>query len=194
MKTILIVVVVIIAIGGGYFYISNQSEEIFSLGLPVKEEDVVYGYVGIWPYGVVNDLKPKGHSGIDFDTAVGAPVFAAEGGVVSNVSGSTQEDFKTITIRHNDNFSTFYTGTISDISISKGDSIKKGQQIGKLSLFKEGAAYGAEVHFHFELHDRVKRVEVCPYDFMGDKEKKVLERIHEKSVYNEKSIFSKICN
>ena len=88
------------------------------------------------------------HDGLDMVT-VGVktpPVYAAEDGkVVYAASGSGYQ--KHVIILHPNGYSTLY-GHMSAITVSKGQTVKKGQQVGNVG--NGDGKYG--YHLHFRVH------------------------------------------
>lgn len=78
------------------------------------------------------------NDGIDIAAPAGASVKAASGGTVAAVTRDTKGQ-PIVVIRHEDTLMTVYTG-LSDLSVSKGDSVSAGQTIGQ-------AGNSGEVHF-----------------------------------------------
>ncbi|MFV2052479.1 LysM peptidoglycan-binding domain-containing protein [Aliiroseovarius sp. YM-037] len=70
------------------------------------------------------------NSGIDIAASAGSAVKAAEAGTVAAITQNTDE-VPVLVIRHADNLLTVYAN-ISDITVSKGDSVSRGQQFAKV--------------------------------------------------------------
>lgn len=91
------------------------------------------------------------NEGIDFETAAGAAVTAAENGEVALVSPSLDRDGKLLLIRHADELITVYTD-IDDIPLKKGDKVRRGQKVGVV-------ANRDKPRFHFEVRRGVEPVD-----------------------------------
>lgn len=89
---------------------------------------------------------PTRNDGVDFAAPAGSPVVAAAGGEVALVSQSLSGLGTIVLIRHPDEYLTVY-GRIADVTVTKGDPVKRGQQIGVVS----GAGAPAEPRMHFEV-------------------------------------------
>jgi murein DD-endopeptidase MepM/ murein hydrolase activator NlpD len=86
-----------------------------------------------------------GHRGIDIPAPAGTPVAAADGGTViyAGFSGSYGNHVR---VRHSNGYVTLYAH-FSSISVSRGDSVFQGQELGKVG--STGRSTGN--HLHFEI-------------------------------------------
>ncbi|WGI23462.1 peptidoglycan DD-metalloendopeptidase family protein [Amylibacter sp. IMCC11727] len=98
--------------------------------------------------------KPGGNEGLDIAAAKGTSVKAAENGEVALVS-SAGGNTKIVLIRHPDNLYTVYSN-VSDVAVSKGQSVSRGQSIGKV-------AGGSPAFLHFEIRRGTESVNPEPY-------------------------------
>jgi murein DD-endopeptidase MepM/ murein hydrolase activator NlpD len=90
------------------------------------------------------------HNGVDFRASVGTPVFAALTGVVMDVNfGAVQncQYGKWVLIKHPNGLATLY-GHLSDISVTKGQSVSTGQVIG----YSGSTGYATGPHLHLGLY------------------------------------------
>lgn len=87
----------------------------------------------------------KYHSGIDIGAAYGTAVSAANGGTVT-LAGWNGGYGNCIVVDHGGGLATLY-GHLSSISVSRGATVSKGQQIGKVG--STGVSTGP--HLHFEV-------------------------------------------
>jgi murein DD-endopeptidase MepM/ murein hydrolase activator NlpD len=103
----------------------------------------------VWPAGnhslSGNDYW-SGHLGIDIAAGEGAPVYAADSGVVVFAGWATGGYGNMIMIDHGNGYQTLY-GHLSQVSISCGRSVGQGQTIGYAG--STGNSTGA--HLHFEV-------------------------------------------
>jgi len=91
------------------------------------------------------------NEGIDFETAAGAVVTAAEAGEVALVSPSLDRDGKLLLIRHADELITVYTD-IDQVPLKKGDKVRRGQKVGVV-------ANKDKPRMHFEVRRGVEPVD-----------------------------------
>ena len=85
------------------------------------------------------------HQGVDIDADYGDDVFSADGGVVS-FAGTLGTYGNLIEIDHQNGYKTRYAH-LSSINVSKGDTLTKGEFIGKVGA--TGRVTGP--HLHFEV-------------------------------------------
>ena len=91
----------------------------------------------------------KGHNGVDFRAENGTPVQSTEAGIVQGVgdtdTGCRRASYgKWILVKHENNLSTLYAH-LSAISVSQGQTIKRGERIGLSG--QSGYATGPHLHF-----------------------------------------------
>ncbi|NLA82845.1 MAG: M23 family metallopeptidase [Clostridiaceae bacterium] len=86
------------------------------------------------------------HNGIDINASVGAAIVAADGGNVA-VAGYNSGYGNYIMIYHSNGSATLYAH-LSSMSVSKGDTVSKGQVIGGAG----STGYSTGPHLHFEIH------------------------------------------
>ena len=103
------------------------------------------------------------HNGVDIAAEEGTPVCAAAPGVVY----TTYEDDglgTTVVIRHDNGYVTMYSSLDSDVTVSAGDTVELGQQIGYVgsSALLE-TAIGDHVHFCVTQND----ASIDPSDFFA---------------------------
>lgn len=87
---------------------------------------------------------PGGNDGVDFAAPAGTPVVAAADGEVALVSQSLGGLGTIVLLRHPGELLTVY-GRIDNVSVAKGETVRRGQRIGIVS----GA--GDEPRLHFEV-------------------------------------------
>lgn len=98
--------------------------------------------------------KAGGNEGLDIAADKGTAVQAAESGEVALVS-SAGGNSKIVLLRHPDNLYTVYSN-LSDVSVSKGQTVSRGQSIGKV-------AGGSPGFVHFEIRRGTESVDPTPY-------------------------------
>lgn len=133
---------------------------VFPLGTPwvsVTELDTGYcpvvpgfGWTGglSWPVSgrTINENRGfrLGHSGIDINSPLGSPVFAAQSGVVVWAGWSTWGFGNLVVIAHGGTWHTYYAH-LSEVYVSCGQSVGAGKTIGASG--QTGAASWPHVHF-----------------------------------------------
>ncbi len=98
--------------------------------------------------------KTGGNEGIDIAASAGAAVKAAEDGVVALISKSVGSN-TIVLLRHADNIYTVYAN-VSDVKLSKGQKIKRGQRLGAVSK-------GSPSYLHFEVRRGTQSVDPAPF-------------------------------
>lgn len=106
----------------------------------------------------------QAHSGIDFVTDGQADVLACSDGTVVEVITDNILDGNTVVIDHGNDLKSYYKSLAADIAVKEGDTVEKGQVIGKTSTsgyseFKTGE------HVHFEM--TLKGEYVDPNGYFG---------------------------
>jgi len=117
------------------------------LAMPVSGGSVLRGYDP--------DGGAKRNEGIDFAAASGAPVRAASDGEVALISESLGGLGTIVLIRHDGNMMTVY-GRVTGVTLSKGDTVSRGQQIGVV-------ADGDPANLHFEVRRGTDSVDPGPF-------------------------------
>ena len=88
------------------------------------------------------------HQGIDFSAVEGQDVKAVYDGVISKVE-STMMYGTIVYLKVSDELTVVFKGLASTIQLKEGDSVKKGQIIGKVTSFLAEKAEG--IHLHLEV-------------------------------------------
>lgn len=94
------------------------------------------------------------NEGIGIAADAGSPVRAAADGTVAAITRDT-EQVPILVIRHADNLLTVYAG-VDDLTIKKGDSVKRGQQIAVVRA-------GSPSFLHFEVRKGLDSVDPMPF-------------------------------
>ncbi len=103
------------------------------------------------------------HDGIDIAAEAGTTVCAAADGTVYTVYDDDTMG-KTVVVRHEDGYTTYYSCLADEVSVKPGDVVKMGQAIGTVgetALLE--AAIGHHLHFSVTLND----ISVNPTDFFA---------------------------
>lgn len=90
------------------------------------------------------------HTGLDMAAEVGTAVVACLDGTVDEIVIDDKLDGTTVTIQHENGLKTVYSYIDVKEGLKKGDSVKRGEQIGTVSE-PEGAEFKQEAHLHFEV-------------------------------------------
>jgi murein DD-endopeptidase MepM/ murein hydrolase activator NlpD/flagellum-specific peptidoglycan hydrolase FlgJ len=110
----------------------------------------------------------EGHGAVDIGTPVGTPVYAADGGKVLRANGTDDPNGygNFVEIAHKDGYVTRY-GHLSAFDVSPGDTVKKGDPIGKSGGAKgaPGSGRSSGPHLHFEVRKNGQKVD--PQMFLG---------------------------
>lgn len=94
------------------------------------------------------------NEGIDIAGSPGEAVSAAESGTVAAIT-QDQDQVPILVLRHSDGLLTVYAN-VADISVAKGQSVKRGQKIARLRS-------GDEAYVHFEVRDGFDSVDPSTY-------------------------------
>lgn len=103
---------------------------------------------------IVRDYKKGKNDGIDIAAASGTAVRAAASGTVAAIT-TDADQVPILLIKHADNLLTVYAN-LDAISVKKGDSVKRGQSIGKIRTGKSN-------YVHFEVRKGFDAVDPTPY-------------------------------
>lgn len=101
---------------------------------------------------------PDRNDGVDFATKAGDPVRAAGDGTVALISESLGGLGTIILIRHDNDYLTVY-GRVADVTVAKGDRIKKGQVIAKVA----DLAPPQGPSLHYEVRRGAESIDPAPY-------------------------------
>ncbi|MDW4496859.1 peptidoglycan DD-metalloendopeptidase family protein [Sulfitobacter sp. D35] len=103
---------------------------------------------------IIREYSKGRNEGIDIKGNAGAPVKAAEGGTVAAITESA-DGVPIIVVRHDANLLTVYAN-VDGVSVKKGDSVSRGQNIAKLRP-------GGDAYVHFEVRKGFDSVDPLPY-------------------------------
>ncbi|MCV6585870.1 MAG: LysM peptidoglycan-binding domain-containing M23 family metallopeptidase [Marinibacterium sp.] len=103
---------------------------------------------------IIRDYAKGRNEGIDISAAPGTPVGAAESGTVAAIT-TDADKVPIVVVRHPDNLLTVYAN-VDKITVSKGDSVKRGQKIGQLRS-------GPDAYVHFEVRKGFESVDPTQY-------------------------------
>lgn len=138
----------VISVVDGTEEVDSGGVVIFSL--PVKDAKILKEYAEDHLLEDKTTGDWKTHQAIDFEGAEGTPVLAVFDGTIEKVEESMMDGL-CITIDHGSNLKTVYKCLASETSVKKGDKVKTGQEIGKISTNLTEKADGP--HLHFELYN-----------------------------------------
>ncbi len=164
--------------------------------LPISPlESMTTGQV-IWPFGVQGGGHPNGHPGIDFQTVIGASVFAAATARLARIEDDfTDGAAQKLLMFETPGYQIVYIGSMVNITVAPGDFVNRGQKIAELSRFGAGAAtYG---FLHWGINPRSSDqfgTNFCPYDALSSEGQRQLEALFARSTYFLQDRFPLICN
>lgn len=125
--------------------------------------------------GWQSNYSHKGELSLDFKMKTGTPIYAAREGIVTEVKedsdrGGLKDEFLNegnfVVIRHSDNSSAGYWHLqYNGALVSLGDSIKKGQLIGRSG----NTGYSAFPHLHFWVYSTPDNFKTIPTRFVTKK-------------------------
>ena len=125
---------------------------------PVRRPDPTEPKVAFNPPVIGVIVKPYSETpgtgqnlGIDYQTAVGAPVWAAAGGQVAAVTENSGANGKIIVVRHEHGMLSVYVN-VSDLAVKKGDTVKQGDQLGTV-------AAATPPILHFEIRNGFESID-----------------------------------
>lgn len=100
----------------------------------------------------------KFHSGVDFSSTKGAPVFATGDGVIIKIRHSRRGYGNSIEIDHGYGYKTFYAH-LSKILVKRGQKVKRGETIGLVGNTGKSTA----PHLHYEIIKNNRKVNPIYY-------------------------------
>ena len=107
------------------------------------------------------------HLGMDFKAVANSDVYAVLDGTVSEVYDDYLEG-KVVVISHANNFKSVYGSLGEDVEVEVGDTVKKGDVVGKVSSSSAGELNTGN-HLHFELLENDVEVDPAGYLNLQDK-------------------------
>ena len=139
----------------------NQTPTTIAMGLPIMNATIAKSYsdTNLQYNATLNQYEA--HLGMDFIASAGSKVYSVLDGKVSEV-GNNYLQGNYVIVTHNNGLKSVYSSLDENISVKKGDSIKKGDIIGSVGVsayaeLEEGS------HLHFELFDNDKRIDPAGY-------------------------------
>lgn len=113
---------------------------------PVPREAYISSGFGMGKDPFSGEIKP--HNGVDFSYEEGTPVMASAFGAVL-FCGKDKSYGNVVRISHGNGFETLYAH-LGSFSVRKGQSVKKGEVIGKLG--NTGRSIGPHLHYEIRLN------------------------------------------
>lgn len=112
----------------------------------------------IYGYSMISQGYGRGHTGVDYATPVGTPIYAASDGVVieAKTFGWNYGWGKTVLISHGGGVTSRY-GHLSGLNVSVGDHVSQGEFIGRSG--NTGHSTGPHLHFQKDINGQA----VYPY-------------------------------
>ena len=142
--------------------VPTASEEIMKFVMPVEgaTEGLPFAMDKLVNYKTLG--KWQTHSGIDLIALAGTKVVCVFDGTVESVDSTTLWG-NIVVVDHGNGLKTIYKSLSSDVLVSAGDKIKKGEQIGTVSSSaKAELEQGAHLHFEVMQNNEYKD----PWDFL----------------------------
>lgn len=133
--------------------VTTPSKPVANVGqttTPTKTTNMVQPVTGT----IIRAYAKGKNEGINIKAAPGTPVKAADTGTVAAITKSA-DGVPIIVVRHADNLLTVYAN-VDQVSVSKGDSVKRGQAIAKLRP-------GDDAYVHFEVREGFDSVDPAPF-------------------------------
>lgn len=112
---------------------------------------------------LIEDLTTKSwctHQALDFSCVEGQEVKAVYDGVIEKIE-NTMMNGTVIYLKVSDNLTVVYKGLSGNVNVSEGQSVKKGDKIGKVTSFLTEKKDG--VHLHLEVLKDKKAVDPTQY-------------------------------
>lgn len=103
---------------------------------------------------IIREYAKGKNEGINIKAAAGTFVKAADNGTVAAITKSA-DGVPIVVVRHSGNLLTVYAN-VTDVSVKKGDSVSRGQNIAKLRS-------GSDAFVHFEVRKGFDSVDPGPY-------------------------------
>ena len=116
-------------------------------------------------WGDARDGGARKHEGIDIMADRGVPVVAVADGIITNV-GSNEIGGLVVSMRPKGSNLSIYYAHLSQQSVREGQSVTKGQELGKVG--NTGNASGTVPHLHFGIYDRYSGA-INPIGFVSDR-------------------------
>ena len=101
--------------------------------------------------GIITQGYWSGHRAIDYSARMGAPIRAADHGVVAHASFGWNYGYgNVVVVDHGEGFSTLYAH-LEVISVKEGDVVQQGQQLGTLG--NTGNSTGPHLHLELRINE-----------------------------------------
>lgn len=131
--------------------------------MPVANATIYKGYYGDSLCFNETLKQWETHKAIDFQVSSGSKVYATLDGVVKNVYTNLLEG-TVVVIEHDDGLISTYGSLGDDVSVSVGDMVNRGDEIGVVSNSATCEA-SADAHLHFVMEKNGKKVD--PSEFLN---------------------------
>ncbi len=161
--------------------------------LPISPLQATTSGQVIWPFGVQGGAHPQGHPGIDFQTVIGASVFASATAKVYKIEDDfTDGVLQKLIMLETSNYQIVYVGSLINISVAAGDLVVKGQKIADLGQFgRTSLPYG---FVHWGVNAKSLQTAVCPYNLLSSDAQRQLDSLFALATYSGQAQFPLICN
>ncbi len=131
--------------------IAPSTEQVADVGQASRSAKMALPVQG----SIIRGYSKGRNEGIDIKAAPGTPVKAAADGTVAAITASS-DGVPIVVIRHADNILTVYAN-VDQVSVAKGDAVKRNQSIAALR------ATEPEAFVHFEVRDGFDSVDPSPF-------------------------------
>ncbi len=136
--------------GASSFFLEDANDHDFVISFDASQPEILPcdGIItSHYGWRRVSRRRGRLHQGVDIAAPVGTPIFAPANGRVAFV-GRKGGYGKTVIIDHGGNLTTLF-GHNSDIFVSEGDYVKKGQEISSVGM--SGRSTGPHVHYEVRV-------------------------------------------
>jgi lipoprotein NlpD len=153
------VIVLVCALASAESKACNSSRNVVLSGAAKPEHPPVRAHKFLWPARghILVSLCGRKSEGIDLVVADGAPIRAADAGVVAYAGDELKGWGNVIIIRHDGGFISAYARVV-DVKVKRGDEVARGQIIAAAARRPDDQPL-----LHFELRNRTKPLDPMRY-------------------------------
>lgn len=129
--------------------------------MPVLNATLYKGYYGDELAYNATLKQWETHNGIDLQVASGSSVYSILDGKVTDVYSNVLEG-NVVVIEHGNGLTSEYASLGSDVKVSIGDEVSRGDVIGTVSE-SANCELDAGAHLHFSMYDGEKKIDPAAY-------------------------------